>query len=140
MALATTRLTHSGVAADTLVCLADGRRVPIAGLTRADQQITAVSDGRLVTAEGRAVAVGTGPIFNVRLASGRDVKATGSHDLLTGSGPQPVAALKPGNRVARARRLPEPSEPLREDIPDDHALPDIMALGWRRLSNFDCRQ
>jgi replicative DNA helicase len=56
----------------------------------------------------------------VRLASGRELRATADHRILAGSGWRRVSALELGDRVALARRLPEPNSP--ERWPDDHLV------------------
>jgi replicative DNA helicase len=101
------------VAGDTLVCLADGRRVPIRQLVGTQPEVLSVSaDGKLMEARSDLVwKVGRRPIFNVRLASGREIKTTGAHRLLSGSGWKRVEEFKPGDRIALARRLPDPAQP-----------------------------
>jgi replicative DNA helicase len=55
--------------------------------------------------------VGKRPVFKVELASGRSLRATFKHRVLTGSGWKNVGTLGPGDRLALARKLPEPSRP-----------------------------
>jgi replicative DNA helicase len=57
--------------------------------------------------------VGQKAVFKVQLASGRCIRATAEHRLLTGAGWTTVSALKEGDRLALARRLPEPAQPKR---------------------------
>jgi replicative DNA helicase len=47
-------------------------------------------------------------VFRLRLASGREVKATGNHPFLTFEGWAALGALRVGDRVAIPRRIPEP--------------------------------
>jgi replicative DNA helicase len=97
------------VTGDTLVVLRDGRRVPIRDLVGATPDVVAVSEGRLVTAASDKVwSVGRRPIFAVHLASGRSIRATGRHRLLGADGWKRVEDLRAGDRLAIARRLPEP--------------------------------
>jgi replicative DNA helicase len=49
----------------------------------------------------------------VQLASGRSIRATAEHRLLAGPGWTTVGTLKAGDRLALARRLPEPAQPKR---------------------------
>ncbi|HKA55176.1 MAG TPA: replicative DNA helicase, partial [Candidatus Binatia bacterium] len=100
------------VTGDTLVLLADGRRVPIRELVGTTPHVMAVSsDGRIMTARSECVwRVGTRPVFSVRLASGRCIRATGQHRLLGADGWQRVNALQVGSRLALARSVPEPQE------------------------------
>jgi replicative DNA helicase len=100
------------VTGDTLVVLADGSRVPIARLVGTEPEVLALSDdGQIVPAKSDKVwAVGRRPVFEVRLASGRRIRATAKHRLRGWEGWQRVAELRPSDRLAVARRLPEPRE------------------------------
>jgi replicative DNA helicase len=51
---------------------------------------------------------GTKEVFLLRLASGREVKASANHPFLTFSGWRRLDELGPGDRLAIARRVPEP--------------------------------
>jgi replicative DNA helicase len=51
---------------------------------------------------------GTKDVFLLRLASGREVKATANHPFLAFSGWTPLADLRPGDRVGIPRRIPDP--------------------------------
>ncbi|HWS94364.1 MAG TPA: DnaB-like helicase C-terminal domain-containing protein, partial [Mycobacterium sp.] len=53
-------------------------------------------------------ASGTKDVYRLRLASGREVKATGNHRFLTLGGWMPLADLAPGGRIGIPRRNPEP--------------------------------
>jgi len=101
------------VTGDTLVCLSDGSRVPIASLVGQEPQVWAVEENqRLVTAGADKVwKVGKRPVHKVQLASGRTLRATHKHRILAGSGWKTVGTLEIGDRVALARRVPEPSRP-----------------------------
>jgi replicative DNA helicase len=101
------------VTGDTRVCLTDGRRVPIADLVGSEPEVWAIDDQqRLTRARSDKVwKVGRRPVFKVQLASGRSIRATAEHRLLAGAGWASVATLKVGDRLALARRLPEPPEP-----------------------------
>jgi replicative DNA helicase len=117
------------VTGDTLVVLADGRRVPIHDLVGTTPEVVALGQNdRLVRARSDKVwRVGRRPVFRVHLASGRTLRATGEHRIRTDAGWQTVAGLVPGDRAALARRLPEPESPerLRE--------PELAALAGRAL-------
>jgi replicative DNA helicase len=101
------------VTGDTIVCLADGRRVEIRDLLDSAPAVVSVScDNRLVRAQADAVwRVGRKRIFEIKLASGRKLRATGKHRLLGTSGWQKVQDLKPGDRLALARQLPQAEDP-----------------------------
>jgi replicative DNA helicase len=110
------------VTGDTLVVLADGRRVPIADLVGQTPDVVAVDAAdRLVTARSDKVwAVGARPVFTVRLASGRSLRATGEHRIRTGAGWRSISELAEGDRIGLARQLPEPSQTNR--WPDDRLV------------------
>jgi len=103
------------VTGDTLVVLSDGRRVPIADLIDTAPEVLAVSpEGTIVRAKSERIwAVGTRPVFSIRLASGRMIRATAQHKLLSGRGWATVADLRAADRLAIARMLPEPIAPER---------------------------
>jgi replicative DNA helicase len=103
------------VTGETLVCLTDGRRVPIASLVGSEPEVWAVDEQqRLTRARSDKVwKVGCRPVLKVQLASGRSIRATPEHRLLAGAGWTTVGALQAGDRLALARRLPEPVKPLR---------------------------
>jgi replicative DNA helicase len=103
------------VTGDTLVSLADGRRVPIAEIVGQAPAVLAISaDQRIVRATSdRVWKVGRRPVFDVKLASGRRICCTGRHRLLGASGWVRVEDLAVGSRLAMARRLPEPPATLR---------------------------
>ncbi|HEX8209507.1 MAG TPA: replicative DNA helicase [Longimicrobium sp.] len=101
------------VPGDTLVVLSDGSRVPIRELVGTTPRVVAVSEkGELVHAQSDLVwSVGRKPVLRVRLASGRTSRCTAQHRVLGGAGWVHAGELAPGDRVALARRLPEPLEP-----------------------------
>ena len=102
------------VTGDTLVLLADGSRVPIETLVGVKPEVLALSnEGQIVKAKSDKVwAVGLRPVFDVHLASGRRIRATAKHRLRSWDGWKRVADLRAGDRLAAARRLPEPSQTL----------------------------
>ena len=59
-------------------------------------------------------------VFKVRLASGREVEATGNHPFMTLDGWTPLEKLTAGDRVAVPRRVPEPVDTRR--LPDDEVI------------------
>jgi replicative DNA helicase len=101
------------VPGDTLVCLADGRRVPIRDLVDTMPEVLAMSeDQKIVRAQSDKVwKVGKKPLRKLLLASGRVLRATGQHRIFTGQGWQTMAELALGDRVALSRSLPEPLQP-----------------------------
>ncbi len=103
------------VTGDTLVCLADGRRVPIEELVGTEPEVWAIDEQqKIVKARSDKVwSVGTKPVLNVSLASGRSIRATAEHRLLAGQGWTTVAQLAAGDRLALARKIPQPTETIR---------------------------
>jgi replicative DNA helicase len=95
------------VTGDTLVILADGRRVAIRGLVGQTPDVVAVDDDhRLTRAKSEIVwSKGVKPIYEVALASGRRVRATAEHRLLAYAGWRTVGELAAGDRLAVANEL-----------------------------------
>jgi replicative DNA helicase len=54
---------------------------------------------------------GVKEVYRLKLASGREVKASGNHPFLTLGGWLPVEELEAGGRIAIPRRIPEPVSP-----------------------------
>jgi replicative DNA helicase len=92
------------VTGDTLVCLADGRRRPIRELVGETPRVWAMDEReRIVPADAELVwEVGTKPVFDVRLASGRKLRATAQHRMYTARGWRTVAQLSELDSVACA--------------------------------------
>jgi replicative DNA helicase len=105
------------VTGDTLVALADGRHIPIDELVGTAPEVVAMAtDGKLVHAQSDKVwLVGKRPVFEVRLASGRKIRCTAKHRLYGPDGWKRVEELAVGDRLAIARRLPEPATTTRSD-------------------------
>ena len=103
------------VTGDTLVCLSDGRRVAIEELVGDSPELIAVDeDGKLFSTKSEIVwPVGEREVYEVKLGSGRSIKTTADHRLLGARGWIKVGELKDGDRLATARSLPEPKNPLR---------------------------
>jgi replicative DNA helicase len=99
------------VTGDTLVMLADGRRVPIRDLVGQTPEVLAMSaEGKIHRATSDCVwSVGVKPVFKVSLASGRTIRATGKHRLFGPEGWVEVAGLTTGVRLALSRTLPAPT-------------------------------
>lgn len=97
------------VTGETLVTLADGRRVPISDLAGTRNIAVISPDGAI--AEAEAWEVGTREVVEVQLRSGRRVRCTGRHRLRGASGWVRVQDLVLGSRIAVLRTLPEPPDP-----------------------------
>ena len=102
------------VTGDTFVLCADGSRVPIRELVGKAPQVFACSDERRVVSalSDRVWAVGVKPVLRMTLASGRKLRATAKHRLLTGMGWVALGEITSGDRIALARQLPEPASAL----------------------------
>jgi replicative DNA helicase len=59
-------------------------------------------------------------VFRLRLASGREVEATGNHPFMKLDGWTPLEQLKIGDRIASPRRVPEPVDTQR--MPDSEVI------------------
>ncbi|WP_293914858.1 replicative DNA helicase [Deinococcus sp.] len=102
------------VTGETLVNLADGRRVPIAELVGQTPQVLAMSESaQIIPAQSDLIwEVGVRPVYEVKTRSGRKLRATGKHRVYQLGGWTTVAELKAGDRLALARRLPEAAPDL----------------------------
>ncbi|HEU0034668.1 MAG TPA: replicative DNA helicase [Kofleriaceae bacterium] len=103
------------VTGDTLVALADGRHAPIATLVGTTPDVIAMApNGKLITATSDKVwSVGKRQVFELSLASGRRIRCTAKHRLYAADGWKRLEELAPGDRLAIARRLPEPKNATR---------------------------
>ncbi|MFY9264435.1 MAG: replicative DNA helicase [Solirubrobacterales bacterium] len=99
------------VAGDTLVWLADGRRVPIEELVGRSIDVLAVDDEDRVIAShcDKVWRVGRKRVFELRLASGRKLRATAKHRVRTDLGWVEVGDLTEADRLAVATDLPWPA-------------------------------
>jgi replicative DNA helicase len=139
------------VTADTLVCLSDGRRLPVSRLVGHSPDVVAVrSDGALQHAECEVVwRVGRRQVHTLRLASGRKLRATADHRVLGVTGWRRLRELRVGDHVAVAGRLPEPKHAAA--WPQDYAAllghlvgeaarcrdGERLRLSPRRAANFE---
>jgi replicative DNA helicase len=92
------------VTGDTLVVLADGRRVPIADLVGEQPRVLAMTPDKRVIAAGsdKIWKVGRRPVFEVRTAGGRRVRTTGKHRFFTAAGWKRLAGIGAGESLAVA--------------------------------------
>ena len=133
------------VTGDTLVCLTDGRRVPICSLVGQTPPVWSVTpEGRLVAATSDKVwKVGTRPVVRVALANEMAVRATGEHRLLGVDGWRRVQHLQVGDELAIAA----PAVPLASPVKartraeggsaaallDEPSDGDSSGIGWSRI-------
>jgi replicative DNA helicase len=110
-------LRESGcLTADTRIARADtGAEVSLGELlARGERNIPVWTlDNELRLVRGTMTHVfpsGTKPVFELRLASGRHVKASANHPFLTLDGWRPLAQLAVGDRLGVPRTTPEPSD------------------------------
>ncbi len=101
------------VTGDTLVWLADGRRLPIAELVGQMPEVISMNErGCLIKANADCIwEVGTKPVFELTTASGRKIKATGKHRLYTLNGWSQLQDLRAGDRLAVANHMPMMGQP-----------------------------
>jgi len=100
------------VTGDTLVMLADGRRLPIRDLIGQTPQVLSVTeDGQLETAMTDLVwSVGKKDIVRLSFASGRVIRCSKEHRLRALWDWRYAGELQPGDRIALARHVPEPAQ------------------------------
>jgi replicative DNA helicase len=113
------------VTGDTLVWLTDGRQVPIASLVGTQPEVWAVDEQqRVVAARSDLVwKVGKRPVASIKLASGRSIRVTEKHRILTGSGWVRARKLDMGDHllaVPGLTTLPTPKlawDPVADVVP-----------------------
>jgi replicative DNA helicase len=109
-------LRESGcVPADTRILRADtGAETTIGELAASgerDVTVWSLDDGLRYTKRTMTHAFSTGvaPVFRLTLASGKTVRATENHPLLTASGWRPLGSLRAGDKVGVPRHVPSPA-------------------------------
>jgi replicative DNA helicase len=110
------------VTGDTLVHLADGRRVPIERLVgEAPEVLSFDADGNIVTAKSEIIwEIGEREVFEIETESGKKFCATAEHKVFSAHGWRTVGQLQEGDYIATARALPEPKETIA--WPDSHVI------------------
>jgi replicative DNA helicase len=112
-------LRESGcLTAATRILRADnGSEVTLGELLRTGDRplVWSLDDRMRMVARPMTNVFGSGhkEVFRVRLASGREVEATGNHPFLTIDGWMPLDQLGVGDRIATPRRVPEPVDTQR---------------------------
>lgn len=80
-------------------------------------------------------------VFRLRLASGREVQATGNHPFMKLDGWTPLAQLRVGDRIAAPRRVPEPVDTQRIDESElillAHMIGDGSCVQSQRHASVD---
>jgi replicative DNA helicase len=97
------------VTGETLVLTADGHRRPIRELVGTTPEVLALDQQqRVIRARSDAVwSVGRRAILELRTASGKRLRATADHKVLSAAGWRRLSHLGVGDRIARAWRIPE---------------------------------
>ncbi|MCI5219193.1 MAG: intein-containing replicative DNA helicase, partial [Candidatus Electrothrix sp. LOE2] len=110
------------VTSDTLVVLADGRRVPVRELVDRTPTVISVNlDGRLEPAATEKIwSVGKKEILHIQLASGRILRCSQKHRLRALQEWKEAGSLQAGDRIALARHFPEPIQPI--SWPEHHII------------------
>jgi len=93
---------------DTLITLGDGSQIPIKDLENDKQDVLAINNDLKINKEKKSnfFSREVNRLFKVKLRSGREIKLTPEHPLLTVKGWQPTENLKIGSRIATPRILP----------------------------------
>ena len=119
------------VTGDTPVLLADGRRVPIRDLVGQEPMVLAMNhlEKIAVAKSDKVWRVGVKPVFILKLASGRSLKATAQHRIYTEQGWQELKSVQVGSRVAIARLIPEPQKPINWKEHEISLLAHLMGDG-----------
>jgi replicative DNA helicase len=115
------------VTGDTLVNLADGRRVPIAELVDQEVDVIAVNaQKKLVAAKCEKIwKVGKKPVYKINLASGRMIRATDKHRIMRFGGWAQVLEMEVGDKIATVN-----STFISESNLQEHANSDLF---WDRI-------
>jgi replicative DNA helicase len=97
---------------ETLVVLADGRRVPIRDLVGTKPRVVAVdaADALVEAVADKVWEVGPRPVFTLRLSGGGILKATARHRVLTSQGWKALGELGLDAQVAVVPQLPNATD------------------------------
>jgi replicative DNA helicase len=100
------------VVGETLVILADGRRVPIQELVDSEPEVLAMDASRKIVraCADRVWSVGKKPVYRMTLDSGREITTTEKHRLFTADGWQQLRDIEVGHRIALSRTIPSQGE------------------------------
>ena len=98
------------VTGDTKVVLTNGQRIPIKELVGTQPELYCLDEtNKIISAKSDKVwKVGRKPVYKIHLASGRLIRATSEHRFMTDLTWKKVKDIKTGNRIALARKIPEP--------------------------------
>ena len=109
------------VTGDTLVLLADGRRVPIRELVGTAPEVLAMSPrGAIVTAKSERIwRVGRRALRQIRLMSGRSIRATQEHRLFSQRGWMRISDLAVRDMLAVADHIPSMLRDYAETVDEE---------------------
>jgi replicative DNA helicase len=109
------------VTGDTLVLLADGRRVPIQELVGTAPEVLAMSPrGAIVTAKSERIwRVGRRALRRIRLVSGRSIRATQEHRLFSQRGWMRISDLAVRDMLAVAEHIPSTLRDYAETVDEE---------------------
>src|SRR6266571_1582874 len=123
------------VTGDTLVLLADGRRVAIQDLVDSAPEVLSMSpQGRLVTAKSERVwRVGRRRLLTLRLSRGRSIRATQEHRLFSQRGWVRVSELTTRDMLAVANHIPEAVRDYADAVDDRNGDMNVVDIDWDRI-------
>jgi len=98
------------VTGETKVVLTNGQRVEIKDLVGLQPELYALDEqSKIVSAKSDKVwKVGEKQVYKIHLASGRTIRTSSEHRLMTDLTWKKVKDIQTGNRIALARQIPEP--------------------------------
>ena len=116
------------VTGETLVCLADGRSVPIRDLVGTTPTVLAMAENETIVEahSDRVWKVGRKPVFRMHFASGRSLRATAQHRVYTDKGWKTLADLNLGDALAVTGSIPEPKDAVQLDLLELDQLADLI--------------
>ncbi len=93
---------------DTLITLENGSQIPISELEQNNERILSLNNNLKIESSERSEFFSreVNKMIKIRLRSGKEIKLTPEHPLLTIKGWHPVENLKIGSRIATPRTLP----------------------------------
>jgi replicative DNA helicase len=124
------------VTGDTLVVLANGRRVPICDLVNTAPEVLAMTPrGSIVSAKSERVwRVGRRAVRVIRLVSGRSIRATQEHRLFSQRGWRKVSELTTHDTLAVADTIPETPCDYADAVESErNGETPRVDVGWDRI-------
>ncbi len=123
------------VTGDTLVLLADGRRVAIQDLVDSAPEVLSMSpQGKIVTAKSERVwRVGRRRLLTIRLSRGRSIRATQEHRLFSQRGWVRVSELTTRDMLAVANHIPEAVRDYADAVDDRNGDMNVVDIDWDRI-------